>query len=246
MSRGNRRRWSVRLTRYHRWAGICAALFVIVLSITGLTLQHAPALGLDRSPVGSPTVARALGIEAPDVRAYRVGAHWVLGTSEAMYLDGQRVTTLPDAPAGAIATDFGIAVAAGGDILLVGEQGRLLEHLRAGGALPGAVERIGITPEDDAVIATGDRRYRPQRRWLEFAPYDRAVASWSNPQDPPEGLAQAVRAGELSRAVTWERLLLAIHSGRIAGTAGVLIMDAAAALLLVLAGTGLYLAWRRR
>ncbi len=246
MSRGNRRRWSVRLTRWHRWAGIAAALFVVVLSITGLALQHAPALGLDRNPVGSPSVARALGIDTPAVRAYRVGERWVLGTGEALYLDGERVTGLSAAPSGAVATDFGIVVAAGGDILLVGEQGRLVEHLRAGAGLPGAVERIGITADGDAVVATADRRYRPKRRWLAFAPYDGAVAAWSRLQDPPARLAQRVRDDTLGRAVTWARLLRAIHSGRIAGTAGVVIMDAAAVLLLVLAGSGGYLWWRRR
>ena len=247
MSRGNRRRWSVWLTRTHRWAGVTAALFTLVLAGTGIALQHAPALGLDRQAVGSASVARALGIEAGPLHGFDVGGDWLVGSREALYLGARRIHGAPsEAPDGAVATGFGFAVAAGGHILLVDDAGRVLEHLRGDGALPGPVQRLGRTADGAPVVATADGRYRPRRRWLEFAPFDGDVAAWSNASEPPPALARALRRDILARAVTWERLLLALHSGRIGGNAGVFVMDAAAVLLLVLAGSGLYLWWRRR
>ncbi len=246
MSRGNRHRWSLRLTQWHRWAGITAALLVVVLASTGLALQHAPALGLDRSPVGAPMVARALGIDAGTVRAFRVGDAWLLGTRDAIYLDGRLVASISELPSGAIDTPFGLAVAAGGDVLLLDNEGNLLERLRADGALPGGVQRLGRSDDGRPVVETSEGRYRPRRRWLAFATLDGEVRAWSSATKPPEPLARRVRRQQLAQAVTWERLLLEVHSGRIAGQAGVLIMDAAAVLLLVLALSGVYLWWRRR
>jgi hypothetical protein len=245
MSRGNRQRWSLRLTRWHRWAGIAAALFVVVLATTGIAVQHAPVLGLDERAVGNAAAARLLGIEAGDLRAYRAGERWVIGSGEAVFLGRKRLASVGP-PRGAVTDSLGLAIAAGDDVLLVGSEGRLLERLRVGGALPGRVQRIGRGPDGKTVIATPSGRFSPQRDWLAFSAYSGPVTTWSEPETPPPGLASGVRARILGRAVTWERLLLSLHSGRIAGTAGVVVMDAAAIGLLLLAGTGLYLWWRRR
>jgi len=245
MSTGNRRRWSLTFAHWHRWAGISAALFVIVLAVTGLLLQHAPALGLDRAAVGSISVARWLGHGGGDVTAFRVGERWLLGTPAGLWLDEQRIADLDAPPDGAVDTAFGFAVAAGGGILLLDREGRVVEHLRPGAGLPLTVRRIGHD-DDGNVVLQGSRTWQPGPDWLDFRRRPQAEATWIEPGEPPAALAATVREGELARSVTWQRLLLELHSGRIAGPAGVVVMDVAAFALLVLAGTGLYLWWRRR
>lgn len=245
MSTGNRRRWSLTLARWHRWSGISAALFAIVLAATGLLLQHAPSLGLDRAAVGSAAVARWLGHGGDDVTAFRVGDRWLLGTATGLWLGERRIADLDARPDGAAGTPFGFAVAAGGGILLLDREGRLIERLQPGAGLPLTVRRIGHDA-DGNVVLHGSRTWQPGADWLEFRRRPDADATWIEPGEPPAALAATVRQAELARSVTWQRLLLELHSGRIAGPAGVFVMDIAAFALLILAGTGLYLWWRRR
>lgn len=246
MSRGNRKRWSLRLARWHRWAGFTAALFVLVLSLTGLLLQHAPALGLDRAPIGSATLARWLGFEASPVTAFRAGDRWILGNGRGLWQGRSRIAAVDAPPAGAVSAGPGLVVAAGGDLYLFDDRGRLLEHMRAGGGLPGAVQRLGRGNGDRVVVEAAGRIWQPGSDWLAFEPHDDNTISWSEPQAPPAELARLVRERELAAAVTWERLLLELHSGRLGGRAGMIVMDLAAIALLLLAATGLYLWWRRR
>lgn len=245
MSRGNRRRWSIVFARWHRRSGIAAALFAIVLAVTGVLLQHASALGLDRAAVGSAALARWLGLAAGELTAYRVDDRWVLGTGEGLWLDGARIADVDAPPGGAAATGFGLAVVAGGDLLLLDPDGRLIERLRPGAGLPEPVHRIGHD-SDGRVVLGGSGTWQPGADWLRFRRRPSAAVSWAEPAEAPEPLAAAVREHALADAVTWQRLLLELHSGRIAGAAGTLVMDLAALALLVLAGSGLFLWWRRR
>lgn len=246
MSRGNRQRWSLRLARWHRWAGITAALFVLLLALTGLLLQHAPALGLDRAAVGSTLLARWLGHEAGPVTAFRAGGGWVLGNNGGLWHGRTRVATVAAPPDGALAVDHGLAVAVDGDLYLFDAEGRLLERVRAAGALPAPVRRLGRAEDGTAVVEADGRVWQAGENWLVFEPHEGDTISWSRPGTPPDALARFVRESGLAGAVTWERLLLELHSGRLGGNAGVIVMDLAAIVLLLLSVTGLYLWWRRR
>lgn len=245
MSRGNRQRWSLTFARWHRWAGIVAALFAIVLAVTGLLLQHAPSLGLDRASVGSATMARWLGHDIDELTAFRVGDRWLIGTSSGLWLDDERIADLDAVPAGAVATPFGLAVAAGDGLLLLTPEGRLVERLRPGAGLPPGVHRVGHDAEGRVVVG-GSSVWQPGPDWLSFRRRPDAEVSWSGPDEPPTKLAATVRERALADSITWQRLLLELHSGRVAGAAGTFIMDIAAFALLILAGSGLYLWWRRR
>lgn len=246
MSRGNRRRRSLWLTRLHRYAGITAALFTILLAVTGLLLQHAPALGLDRARVGSAAVARWLGLEVSPVRAWRVDDRWLIAAGDGLWLDEERLGDSAGRVQAAVATGFGVAVAVGGDVRLFRDDGRPIDRLRAGAGLPARVGRLGRTADGRIVLGADDRRWVAREDWLAFQPYDGDGVRWQRPAEPPRRLTAAVRRGELARSVDWERLLLAVHSGRLGGGIGSVVMDLAAVALLVLAGSGLYLWWHRR
>lgn len=247
MSPRNARRSSQALSKWHRRLGIIAAVFVVVLSITGIALQHAPAFGLDRTPLGSATLARWFGADAPSITAFRIDDQWVSAAGDGLWLDDQRIASIdPTRPKGAVATGFGFVLVGGdGSATLFNASGQRLEHLYPSSGLPGPVERIGRDSKGRIVIESEHRIWGVGRDWLEFTPRDDVSVEWPVAEALPEELSDRIQEAELARAVTWERLILEIHSGRLAGPVGVFVMDAAALLLLVLAITGIIL-WRRR
>ena len=60
----------------------------------------------------------------------------------------------------------------------------------------------------------------------------------------PNGLEKALIDQSVPPSLTWQRLLLDLHAGRIAGVAGQLVMDFAALVLTILAITGTVI-WSR-
>ncbi|MGD2138685.1 MAG: hypothetical protein PVF08_10545, partial [Gammaproteobacteria bacterium] len=60
---------------WHRYFGLVTALFVVILSITGLALNHTGELQLDARHVRSDTLLDWYGIHVPDTLvSYRAGA----------------------------------------------------------------------------------------------------------------------------------------------------------------------------
>ncbi|MDX1499627.1 MAG: hypothetical protein R3176_07005, partial [Woeseiaceae bacterium] len=49
----------------HRWLGLAAVLFVLLLSVTGIALNHGSDWGLDRRYVSWDWAIAALGVRAP-------------------------------------------------------------------------------------------------------------------------------------------------------------------------------------
>ena len=235
-------------SRWHRRLGITAAIFVILLSGTGMMLQHAPSFGLDQTPLGSTIVARWMGMEPPSVTAYSVESNWLLATRESLWLGDRRIDRGHyDSPRGVVRTVFGFAVVTSeGHVILFDDSGQRIEQMRPETGLPASVDRIGRGSEHRIIIESEGKRWRAGKQWLGFEAHGGDSVEWSQPQPPPNPLRKAVQQQALADSVTWERFLLVLHSGRIAGAVGVFLMDAAAIVFIVLAATGVYLWWRRR
>ncbi|MBQ13009.1 MAG: hypothetical protein CMQ17_01195, partial [Gammaproteobacteria bacterium] len=62
----------------------------------------------------------------------------------------------------------------------------------------------------------------------------------------PEGLEAAIREHYRSTLLSVERLVLDLHSGRIFGAAGALLVDIMAVLFMLMAATGVWIWLRRR
>ena len=78
--------------------------------------------------------------------------------------------------------------------------------------------------------------------FVEFVPMEDEIGpEWQASGVLPLSLEQELLASYGGPQITYERLLVDLHSGRLFGTIGVIIVDIAAICLLVLAVTGIYL-----
>lgn len=235
------------LYHWHRYAGLAAALLAVVLALTGLALNHADTLRLSHRHVGAGPLLAWYGIAAPRPVGYLAGTRWVSGLDKRIYLDRQPVPQAIGPLVGAVRSGSLLVVAAGGELLLLTLDGEPVERLTRAQGLPTGLEAIGTDAAGGLLIRTPAGTYQADLERLEWhgAPA-LEPPRWARPGTVPEGLQAALRRDYRAHILTWERVLLDLHSGRFLGSWGIWLMDAAALLLVFLAASGAWLWLRQR
>jgi hypothetical protein len=233
---------------WHRYVGLTAALFVILLASSGIALNHTEDLALDHRHVQSRWLLDWYGIQAPDSALSATTTHGsltLLGTKlyfNAQPLDGEFRTFYS-----VVAKDGLLVAAVDHDLLLLTAQGEYVERLSKDDGAPGEIENLGLDTQGQLIAATETGLYRADAQLLDWQPWMGMPESiaWNTPQ-PLTGTALArLQVDFLGRILPWERVLLDLHSGRLFGTPGPWLMDAAAMLMLFLAGSGVAI-WSKR
>jgi uncharacterized iron-regulated membrane protein len=250
MTRHPKRKSRAKLLRslyiWHRYIGLAAAAFVIMLSVTGLALNHTEQLELDSTHVTSNLLLEWYGVHAPqDMTSYRAGPHTVTAAGSQVYWNTTRLSGIRAPLVGAIAYTDLIILAVPGKLLLFTPGGELVEQLDGAAGVPAGMQALGITPDNELAIHAAHGYYRTNADFLEWQETDTLDADWASAVQPAQELTLAVQAAYRGTGLSLERVMLDIHSGRILGSPGVYLVDAAAVLFLLLALSGVWL-WARR
>ena len=109
---------------------------------------------------------------------------------------------------------------------------------------PGRLQRVAAAPDGGLVVETDRGRFRTDsasgyNEWVEWRA-GRGDPVWLAPRMPPAGVRNRVLVVFRGPGLSWDRLILDIHSGRILGAWGPYAMDLAALGLILLAATGFY------
>ncbi len=228
---------------WHRYVGIVAALFILILAITGIALNHTERLKLDSNYVESDWLLDWYGIQSPtEQHSYQVGNKWLLHVGDSLYLDKQRLNGNYTQPVGALSFPHFIAVATTGKILMLTFDAEVIEQLGGIQGVPSGMKRIGQLQDGRIVIQAAHGYYLTDRDFLKWQEQDQVTGvTWSEQTSAPEALKQRVAQLYRSNELPVERVMLDLHSGRLFGSRGPLIMDAAAVLLIFLAMSGVWL-----
>lgn len=231
------------LMRWHRRIGLVAAALVVVLAISGIALNHTTALGLDRQTVTTPWLLHHLGTESnAEMHGYTAGGHWLVGLEDRVFFDGQMLAQTLDGIVGAAGIADAIAVAGRTEILLLTDDGVLIERITA---LPTPITGIGVTPDGRVAVAIApDLVFTADASLLEWQQVRDSRIIWTTTSLIPDAIGEQVLQAYRGTGVSMERIFLEVHSGRIFGAYGPWLMDGAAILLLLLAGTGV-IGWLR-
>jgi len=89
--------------RWHRRIGLLCTLFVLVLSVTGLLLNHTSSLKLDSIKLNSPILASLYGLPTPEPLALPIAGKWIAhdGINQ-LYLDETAIGQCPAPLLGAV------------------------------------------------------------------------------------------------------------------------------------------------
>jgi len=229
------------LWRWHRRIGLAASLLVLLLSVTGIQLNHIDVLNWDKKPLKSAWLLSLYGVESASITSYQVDANWLSSLGDGrVYWNEQLLSECEGDFVGALNYQGRVLVACSELLILVTESGDVIERLGSVYQLPRPLEALGFCGETLCFQAMGvvHQVDIERLRWPKYllqAPFEPALS-----MPLPTGRRKSLLADYYSGGITWERVLLDLHSGRLLGM-GPWLMDIVALLLILLALSGLLL-----
>ncbi len=235
------RHWA---NRTHRFVALTAVAFLVIVTLTGLVLNHADTLGM--SSRGAAFLASAYGIDAPPVDAAFEAGDIVFATAaNTLYANGEGLVPVSGPIRGAVPDGSGdIIVATPQELILTTGTAALIERAGVDPGMP--ILRAG-TLADRVVVATDERYYFVDPATLSLTAESRsnpADVAWARPVTLAAEQQRSIATQALGEVLHWERVLTDLHSGRILPVVGRYIVDLAALCLLYLSVTG-FLIWMR-
>ena len=228
---------------WHQRLGVGFSVIIVIVVLTGITLNHTDGLDLDRITIKSDAVLDWYGL-VPEGEPVAFGIDPVVaGWGGKIYLEGQSVGQA-DALRGAVAVDEQVVLLTGDALWLLTRQGEVIERFAAMDLPDGDLLRLGLCHEPPFImLETSTGRYVTDADLLSWDRFQLAQdVAWSEAvalsPEQRETVLQAYRGEGLSLY----RVILDIHSGRFFGTVGVWVVDAAAVAMLFLTLTGVWYA----
>lgn len=221
------------LHRWHRRLGLTAAVIVVLVSITGLMLNHTGQLELAKQYPQSnlwlwPYPAEAnLGLKVEDNVIYQAG--------DAVYLNKQPLLNCEPPLINAAQLNEQLWILCKQQILLLAN-GQLIESIDS--------QLLGndIT---NLSHANGSLLFLQGNTWFGF---DDISMMLTQAMPAPKNIsAPQVLENHLqtNHTISWQKVVLDLHSGRFFGEIGVYIVDAAAVILLLLSLSGFWIWFSR-
>lgn len=228
---------------WHRRLGAIAAIFFLFLALSGIALNHTGALRLDQRQIGTPWLIAWYGIrQNPPTQGYPLPGNRFLATDgENWSLDGRLLHGDDENVIGALALDEIYYIATPDRLYLYRDDGQLVDKLSGKSLPPMPIERIGMA--DHTVVLQTQSGLFSSADALRWRPIKSGHVVWSQPE-PLTGQAQTAAKRALAPHLPLQRVLLDLHSGRIFGRYGPLMVDLLGLILATLGGTGLYLWFR--
>ena len=227
---------------WHRYIGLTSALFVILLTLTGLLLNHTEDLALDSRHVQSAILLDWYGVKAPEAMpTYTAGSSTITEVGTQIYWN---TTPIPQASSpllGIVEAHGQVIIGIEGQLILFAPNGELIERLDSAAGVPAGMQALGRNAAGDLVLKTPLGLYQTDRDILKWHETSDAAITWAVPAAPSPALRAALQQAYRGTGLSLERVLLDIHSGRILGSKGVYFVDAAALLFLLLASSGVLL-----
>ena len=232
------------LRRGHRWLGVVLVLFVLLLGVSGIALNHASGWGLDRRHLDWPWLLDAYGIQAPAPTAsFADGGLRATLLGERLFLRDREIAQDVAGLAGIVTLDPLVLVGTHDTLYVLTTAGELVEAIDVAVGLPGPIDRVG-RDGGSAVVESGGELYRSGPDMTQFEHWEAGQQDdlqWSAATPPAAAELDILRTLYRGRGLTVERVLADVHSGRIFATAGSLVMDAVAVFMIVLSLSGFVL-----
>lgn len=234
------------LYKWHRRVGVSAAIFLIWIVISGWLLNHSESLGLAQGQVRSQALASWYGLATPmPTQAFTVANHWLAAAGSQLVsqlvLDGKLVPLEFSTPLGLVQYQQMLGVANSQELLLLdSESGQMIDRLSASTVPLTRITRLGLGCE--GMVVADDSQAFVSQDGVQWSPCEQPII-WSQSESISPAQSQAVQE-LLVPAISIEKILVDLHTGRFFGRYGPYLIDLVGLCLLLLALSGLFLYWR--
>lgn len=237
------------LRKWHRYVGLIVSLFLLELSVTGWLLNHTDSFNLSDHFIESPWLLKSYGIQPGKLTSIQLDEqHWLTQVDDQWFLNDEFWVQSEVPWVDAVWIGDEIILAASHRLWSLDRQGRQLWMLDDLDGLPMPVRALAVTRKGVVYFKAGT----PQAAWwqlqtehLSWQPVHSVPVSMTRQNTKlPESLHRRIQEKAAGRQITLERWLLDLHSGRLFKTP--LVMDVIAALMAVLAISGVWLFVRLR
>lgn len=238
------------LGEWHRRLGLIILLAVVWLAISGIFLNHTGALRLAERSM--PLQLQQWFYPADSALSGRVldDSVWLQTHNGDLYQQSALLGHCGGELLSVDAHDDIAVLACQSDMLIVMiSEVAVVERVSAAHGLPTPIDCIHYI--DDAwQLLSADQRWRLDLERMQWT----SLGGRANTPSCSASVGQltlsalqrhALNPAELVSPVSWERFLLDLHTGRVLGSLGRLLLDAAAIVLLIVSFTGLWL-WDKR
>ncbi len=232
--------------KWHSYLGITATIFIIILAVTGILLNHADDLDLAKKPVGLPWIISAYGIQPPlNIKLFTVDDISLISADDQLYYSNHLLKKDSAALKGVVSSAEGIIVATSVEVLLLSTSGELIDTIDEFNGRKVDIEALGRSGNDILLktrmgLLQADPNLNNWQPWTE----NRAI-TWSKPEELSNENKQQVEHQYQSHILNWERVIQDIHSGRILQKFGKYLADVVAVLLILLSLSGIYM-WLKK
>jgi len=228
------------IRRGHRWIGYGSLFFVVILSITGLILNHTAKLNLNQQKVHGEVISSLYNLSPTTApRHFRHGKLWLSWLEGRLYLDGIFLAANSEPPIGFARQDGLIIVGSRTHLSLYLTDGSVVETMDLS-SLPGEITAFGQSATGAVVITTAGGNYTADSDFISWHRLpDDVVFIPDHARKAPEQITKKILQDFHGQGITLYRLILDLHSGRILGSFGPYLMDLAAISLVILGITGL-------
>lgn len=231
--------------RWHKRAGLFSAFVVLLLSITGICLNHTAELGLGGKSVRSATLLAFYGQTPPEIHTQKLilnnTEYYLSDAGGEVFLDTRPLTHCAQELVGAVDTGQFWVLACDTELFLYTYELELIESMDVGLGLPVPVTRIQICGVNVCVHSEAES-YAIELDGLHVS----RVRSLISPPvfvSTPIIIQNEILDQYTGSVITWERVVLDVHAGRFLGSVGPWLMDFVALLFIFLAVSGIYIWW---
>lgn len=229
------------LWRWHKRIGLWCMLVFLMLSVTGVLLNHTSEMSLSQRQISSELLLTHYGFKTPKIYSFKMGEHWLSDVgAHQVYLNDQPLQDCSGSLVGVVEQEQFYVAACEEELLLLMPDGELIERIASVYSLPTPISALGSC-DQGLCLQVGFDIYSAdieQFSWTKIPPQD---VSWSVSSTPPVDVTDTLKSKALGPGLTMERVLLDLHSGRIFGNVGVWIVDLAALGLVLLMLSGFWM-----